>query len=64
MVVEKAQAFVDAGCSAFVNWYRDFPSSDSMEGWMTDVVPQLRLPTATATATAPETETETEAERA
>jgi alkanesulfonate monooxygenase SsuD/methylene tetrahydromethanopterin reductase-like flavin-dependent oxidoreductase (luciferase family) len=44
MVVEKAQAFVDAGCSAFVNWYRDFPSSDSMEGWMSDVVPQLSVP--------------------
>jgi F420-dependent oxidoreductase-like protein len=41
MVAEKAQAFVDAGCSAFVNWYRDFPSSDSMDAWMTDVVPKL-----------------------
>jgi F420-dependent oxidoreductase-like protein len=41
MVVEKARAFVDAGCSAFVNWYRDYPSSDSMEGWMSDVAPLL-----------------------
>jgi F420-dependent oxidoreductase-like protein len=47
MVVEKAQAFVDAGCAAFVNWYRDFPSSDSMDGWMTDVVPKLSPPSAT-----------------
>jgi F420-dependent oxidoreductase-like protein len=43
-VAEKAQAFVDAGCSAFVNWYRDFPSSESMEGWMSDVVPKLSVP--------------------
>jgi alkanesulfonate monooxygenase SsuD/methylene tetrahydromethanopterin reductase-like flavin-dependent oxidoreductase (luciferase family) len=48
MVVEKAQAFVDAGCSAFVNWYRDFPSSESMEGWMSDVVPQLSVPSVVA----------------
>jgi len=44
MVVEKAQAYVDAGCRGFVNWYRDFPAAHSMEAWMTEVVPRLRLP--------------------
>ena len=45
-MAEKAQGFVDAGCSAFVLWFRDYPSSDSMEGWMSDVVPQLSVPAA------------------
>jgi F420-dependent oxidoreductase-like protein len=42
-VAEKAQAFVDAGCREFVLWFRDFPSSDSLEAMATDVVPQVRL---------------------
>ncbi len=41
MVLEKAQTYVDLGCGAFVNWYRDFPSSDSLEGWMSDIAPRL-----------------------
>ena len=28
---EKVQAFVDAGCREFVLWFRDFPSSESLE---------------------------------
>jgi F420-dependent oxidoreductase-like protein len=40
-VTEKAQAFVDAGCGAFINWYRDAPSSDSMAAWISQVAPQL-----------------------
>lgn len=41
-VVEKAQAFIDAGCREFVLWLRDYPASDTLERFMTDVVPQLR----------------------
>jgi F420-dependent oxidoreductase-like protein len=42
-VVEKAQAFVDAGCREFVLWFRDFPSSDSMQAVAQEVVPHVRL---------------------
>jgi F420-dependent oxidoreductase-like protein len=41
-VVEKAQAFVDAGCREFVLWFRDFPSSESLEAWARDVAPKIR----------------------
>jgi F420-dependent oxidoreductase-like protein len=40
-VVEKVQAFVDAGCQEFVLWFRDFPSSESLERFATEVVPQV-----------------------
>ncbi len=43
-VTEKAQAFVDAGCGGFVNWYRDFPSDESMTVWIEQVAPALRRP--------------------
>jgi F420-dependent oxidoreductase-like protein len=36
---EKVQAFVDAGCSEFVLWFRDFPSGESMERFAAQVVP-------------------------
>jgi F420-dependent oxidoreductase-like protein len=41
-VTEKVQAFVDAGCSEFVLWFRDFPSSESLERFAAEVVPQVR----------------------
>jgi F420-dependent oxidoreductase-like protein len=40
-VVEKAQAFVDAGCREFVLWFRDYPASDSLEAFAQDVVPKV-----------------------
>ena len=40
-VVEKVQAFVDAGCREFVLWFRDYPASDSLERFATDVVPKI-----------------------
>jgi F420-dependent oxidoreductase-like protein len=43
-VTEKAQAFVDAGCRGFVNWYRDSPSDESMTAWIEQVAPALRQP--------------------
>jgi F420-dependent oxidoreductase-like protein len=41
-VAEKAQAFIEAGCSEFVLWFRDAPSERSLAAWMEGVVPQLR----------------------
>ncbi len=38
-VTEKVQGFVDAGCREFVLWFRDFPSSESMERFRAEVVP-------------------------
>ena len=40
-VTEKVQAFVDAGCSEFVLWFRDFPASESMERFLAEVVPNV-----------------------
>ena len=44
-VAEKVHAFLDAGCSEFVLWFRDYPAVESMERFMADVVPRLHLPT-------------------
>ena len=41
-VAEKVQAFVDAGCGEFVLWFRDFPSSESLEAFARDVAPMIR----------------------
>jgi alkanesulfonate monooxygenase SsuD/methylene tetrahydromethanopterin reductase-like flavin-dependent oxidoreductase (luciferase family) len=41
-VAEKVQAFVDAGCREFVLWFRDYPSSESLEAFASDVVPLVR----------------------
>jgi F420-dependent oxidoreductase-like protein len=41
-VTEKVQAFVDAGCREFVLWFRDFPASESLERFATEVVPNVR----------------------
>jgi F420-dependent oxidoreductase-like protein len=40
-VAEKAQGFVEAGCREFVCWYRDYPSTESLERFATEVVPRL-----------------------
>ena len=34
-VIEKAQAFVDAGCREFILWFRDAPSDESAAAWIT-----------------------------
>jgi F420-dependent oxidoreductase-like protein len=41
-VAEKAQAYLDAGCSEFILWFRDAPSDRSLTAWMEEVVPRLR----------------------
>jgi F420-dependent oxidoreductase-like protein len=38
-VAEKVQAFVDAGATEFVLWFRDYPATDSLEGMMSAVDP-------------------------
>lgn len=38
-VAEEVRAFVDAGCAEFVLWFRDAPSTDSLERFMAEVVP-------------------------
>ena len=43
-VAEKVQAYLDAGCSEFVLWFRDLPAVESLERFMADVVPRLRIP--------------------
>jgi alkanesulfonate monooxygenase SsuD/methylene tetrahydromethanopterin reductase-like flavin-dependent oxidoreductase (luciferase family) len=40
-VAEKVQGYVDAGCAEFVLWFRDYPSSESLERFMADVVPRV-----------------------
>ena len=41
-VAEKTQAFVDAGCREFVLWFRDYPSTESLERFAKEVVPRVR----------------------
>jgi alkanesulfonate monooxygenase SsuD/methylene tetrahydromethanopterin reductase-like flavin-dependent oxidoreductase (luciferase family) len=43
-VVEKTQAFVDAGCRGLILWLRDFPSDDTLRRFMAEVVPALTVP--------------------
>jgi F420-dependent oxidoreductase-like protein len=40
-VAEQVQGYVDAGCREFVLWFRDFPSSESLERFTAEVVPRL-----------------------
>ena len=40
-VTEKTQAFVDAGCQEFVLWFRDYPSSESVERFAKEVIPRI-----------------------
>jgi F420-dependent oxidoreductase-like protein len=42
-VTEKVQAFVDAGCREFVLWNRDFPSSETLEAFAQEVIPNVRV---------------------
>jgi F420-dependent oxidoreductase-like protein len=43
MVGEKVQGYVDAGCREFVLWFRDFPTSDSVEAFARDVIPRVTI---------------------
>jgi alkanesulfonate monooxygenase SsuD/methylene tetrahydromethanopterin reductase-like flavin-dependent oxidoreductase (luciferase family) len=41
-VTEKVQGYVDAGCREFVLWFRDFPQSESLERFASDVIPRVK----------------------
>jgi alkanesulfonate monooxygenase SsuD/methylene tetrahydromethanopterin reductase-like flavin-dependent oxidoreductase (luciferase family) len=43
-VIEKTQAFVDAGCRGFILWLRDFPGDETLQRFMSEVVPALEVP--------------------
>jgi alkanesulfonate monooxygenase SsuD/methylene tetrahydromethanopterin reductase-like flavin-dependent oxidoreductase (luciferase family) len=43
-VVEKAQAFVDAGCRGLILWLRDYPGNETLRRFMAEVVPALKVP--------------------
>ena len=40
-VTAQVQAFVDAGCREFVLWFRDYPESESLERFASDVIPRI-----------------------
>lgn len=42
-VVEKAQAFVDAGCRGLILWLRDFPEDETLRRFMDEVVPAIKV---------------------
>jgi alkanesulfonate monooxygenase SsuD/methylene tetrahydromethanopterin reductase-like flavin-dependent oxidoreductase (luciferase family) len=42
-VVEKTQAFVDAGCRGLILWLRDFPEDETLRRFMNEVVPALEV---------------------
>ncbi|MBV8464135.1 MAG: LLM class flavin-dependent oxidoreductase, partial [Acidimicrobiales bacterium] len=42
-VIEKTQAYLDAGCRGLILWLRDFPSDETLQRFMGEVVPKLSL---------------------
>jgi F420-dependent oxidoreductase-like protein len=42
-VVEKVQAYVDVGASEFVLWIRDYPATETLERFMAEVIPKVRV---------------------
>jgi len=40
-VAADVQGFVDAGCREFVLWFRDYPSTESLERFIGEVVPRI-----------------------
>jgi F420-dependent oxidoreductase-like protein len=40
-VIERVQAFVDAGCREFVLWFRDYPADESLERFAREVIPAV-----------------------
>jgi F420-dependent oxidoreductase-like protein len=42
-VIADVQAYVDAGCREFVLWFRDYPSTESLERFMSEVVPKVSV---------------------
>ena len=42
-VTSKVQAYVDAGCREFVMWFRDAPSTESIERFASEVIPNVAV---------------------
>ena len=42
-VAGDVQGFVDAGCREFVLWFRDYPSTESLERFIGEVVPRISV---------------------
>jgi F420-dependent oxidoreductase-like protein len=40
-VIEKVQAFTDAGAAEHVLWFRDYPSTESLEAFISEVAPKV-----------------------
>ena len=40
-VAEQVQGYVEAGAKEFVLWFRDYPSTESLERFKTEVVPAI-----------------------
>jgi F420-dependent oxidoreductase-like protein len=40
-VTADVQAYADAGCQEFVLWFRDYPSTESLERFITEVAPRI-----------------------
>jgi F420-dependent oxidoreductase-like protein len=40
-VIDKVQGFADAGCQEFVLWFRDYPGTESLERFITEVAPKI-----------------------
>ena len=43
-VIEKTQAYLDAGCRGLILWLRDYPADETLRRFMGEVVPKLSLP--------------------
>ncbi|MGB7052020.1 MAG: TIGR03560 family F420-dependent LLM class oxidoreductase [Acidimicrobiales bacterium] len=43
-VIEKTQAYLDAGCRGLILWLRDYPADETLRRFMAEVVPKLSLP--------------------
>ena len=41
-VCERVRAYIDLGCSGFIPWCSDYPDTESMELFATQVVPNFR----------------------
>ena len=41
-VCEKIQAYLDAGCTGFIPWCPDYPSTETLELFATKVMPNFR----------------------
>ncbi len=42
-VIEKTQAYLDAGCRGLILWLRDYPSDETLRRFMAEVAPKLSL---------------------